>query len=414
MATNTKKVYTPSYQRPFSYFHEATLVKMSSSQANFEALPMELILEIASYVGQHDVGSLRLVSRVFSSIGIQHMLGVFPIRLSFDGIARALALTESKALSQHVHTLTFHTQCEEQARSASSRKINDLTAKHRVMVDQLNQKYVSFDSNILHRELVDKRKLFGDTWPEHELRQASSDPGPVMWKKQPGVKLKPFHFGNPAMICKTLHILAVLFPKLERLYMVEGAYIYDWKFSEGLSIHALTPSSTALPRWHQELDRPGVTPMATGPARPARIAALAAGCWSKAKTVGLGLIARHKLQRSTDFSMEFILSTNPSAHAWPIGPRVESLEVNLPAFHTLNHVDVFGPPLFKRSSTKAYDGVKRLSLKYSHVEITPGRPQRSKPTTTYDATWLGEYAIFVILSDEMDNLETLKLRFPYG
>ena len=392
------------------------------SPANLQDLPLDIIHLVLLQMSQRDIGSLRLASKALSTIGIQYMLHTFPMRLTFDSITRVLALTENLALARHVHTLAFSTTCEDQLTPALSRVIDGFTTKHTAIVEELGTKYVSTESDILHRNLLKERKASERTWPECQVRYASSDLGPVLGERRLGFKPWFLNCADPALVINALHAFIVRFPGLRRIYMEQFGWIYDWKLAGQLSVYVWEPSlDTVLPGRQQ------ATAFAEdeSSSRDARLAIMSSKRWSRAIATWLRFFTRRSSTRRRgsrglfDHLTFFILSDRSYTPFWPVAPKFEHLELILPSFMALASFNVpentdDNGISFRMCLGAARVNVRSLSIKWTHVATELGQLQTPFATSVEEAGHWAWYVLRGILSWDMSNLEEVKFRFPYG
>ena len=394
-----------------------------SPPPTLQTLPLDIIHLILLQMSQRDIGRLRLVSRALTSkIGIQYMLRTFPMRLSFESIARVLALTENLALAKHVRILTFSVMCQEQLTPALSRVIDGYTAKHTAIVEALARKYVDSETATLCRDLLRERKASERTWPACPLRYASMDLGPVLGEKKLGFKPWFFNCADPALVVRVLYALVGRFPVLRRVYIEQFGWIYDWKLTGQLSLF----------EWESSLDRilPGPEPVTISAedgdsSRAARSVMVSSRRMARAVATRLrGLTRRGSSRRQGarglfDHLTFFILSDRSYTPFWPVAPKFDRLELTLPSFMSLASFNVPEGTDDNGISFRMCLGATRLnvrciSVEWIHVATEPGEPRVPVPTNVEKVGRLAGYVLRGILSLDMVKLEEVELKFPCG
>ena len=390
--------------------------------ASLQELPYDVMHLILLQMSQRDVGSLRLVSRALSTIGIGYMLRTFPMRLTFEGITRVLALTENLALARHVHTLAFTTHHPDQLKPALSRVIDGYTIRHTAIVEELGRKYVDVESDTLYRKLLEDKKTSERTWPACPVRYMSSDLGRVLGEKRLGFKPWHWHCADPAFVVKALHTLIGRFPALRRIYMEQFDWIYDWKLNGHLSVHKWEPSLDHI------LSGPAGTTVSVEDEFLSPRTSLPRSFsrrWFRALATWLRSVARRTSVRRRgsrglfDHLTFFILSDRSYTPFWPVAPKFEHLELNLPCFRALESFNIQGDiydggTAFRMCFGTARINVKSISIKWAHVATKPGEPQMLIPTNAGLAEDEAFTALHAILTWDMVNLESLECTFPYG
>ena len=216
----------------------------TKAPASLENQPLELLHVISEYLDQHNVGSLRLVSKSLSGINVSYMLHTLPIQLSYNSFARALALSQS-ALSQHVRALIITTRSYDQPRRASLFEIEAIDAWHRVMAKSLGGKYAADASLKQHR--ITLREVTYHSWEDTDFIPFDDREHFL------GHQGASYSFLDAYMVKKALTALFGQFQNLERICLDDVSCRIERHFPDGLvfepspitrsPVVTLTPSS---------------------------------------------------------------------------------------------------------------------------------------------------------------------------
>ena len=112
---------------------------MAAINLHLGNLPIELLQKIASYLPQHDVDSLRLVSKACLRLDIKQMFEELPFSISMKGLAKLRAISKSD-LAKHVHRVDFAMTCKASLMPRDSFPLGDLGVEqllHRGLLSSL-------------------------------------------------------------------------------------------------------------------------------------------------------------------------------------------------------------------------------------------------------------------------------------
>ena len=332
-------------------------------------LPLELLQEICLHLDQYDIGSLRLTARAFAGISITYMLHTFPFRLSFDGVTRALALTNNVPLASHVRILTFDTFCEEQAQTASDDEMDALTAKHKAVVEQLSLRYLTVQPVAKRKGNIVKqgrdRCLTRDSWKATMEKCSYAEIGPFYCKDLSRLlRSISSSFADKLLAFGALFVLLRRFPRLEGLRINDVDCSYEWKAAGELIVRGLM----------SPLPRPRTPERSSGP-RPDRI---------ESKSLLWAL----------------------AAYPWPQSSALTSVTFDLSICQLIREP-------WGNASRKYRSQVKRLSIRLSDVVIALNRPVLSSENRWCRCLFNMNIALRSFRLSSMTNIEELELKLPY-
>ena len=205
-------------------------VGRETTHQSLGTLPLEILQQTTVHLQARDIGHLRLASKACSRLGVREMLRTLPFSLTFDGIARLMAISEVGAFSTSVRRLSFSTFWDAETKPPSKSEVKALKMKHQLKLEQLASKYATgeliekYGSTCLPwstKPLYYEENVFGrDRRPE---RDGDSNPEWYKWTDR-------------AMLAHTLGICLERFHNLEAICIDEDCYVYEWAISGQLKI----------------------------------------------------------------------------------------------------------------------------------------------------------------------------------